>query len=509
MNLESILETVVLLLAAWPALRFLSIPSIRREFTGIALCLALCVALYTVAVLMVAIYSPTLLRLGALLAGSALLWERWRARSWYGSGAGLPPGSLTLFPRGPWVDDLHYLKQVKRLGPVFKTSLLHRPMICVHGAELGRELMRNHESDLVTLPVRFNNFIPRGFLRYMSQDDHAKYRKIFQSAISPERLRAAEADIAASTQAALLEMAENRKRLSGHNPNPRQELNDLFFRVFARLFLGMSPGHGDYRRLHELYGALDIRKMSIIPSQKDRQALEQIVALIRSLGKRPAGPAGQEQQDPPSILSDLLRMDPDALADETLVANLVYIFHIGRNDLTSLGVWVLKILGDNREWWDRLCGEVSTGNSASCNSLASRMIRESLRLEQSEYLYRRAVKSIHFRDYVIPGGWRVRILIREGHHDPEFFDSPDSFNPDRFLHEAPAGARFAPFGLGTHSCIGPHVTLTAMRILLVELARGFDWNVVNDGPREYGWAHWQPNSRFRIHLLTRQDLPPA
>jgi cytochrome P450 len=503
MNLESILETAVLLLATWPVLRFLSVPSIRREFTGIAVCLILCVALYTIAVMMVAIYSPTLLRFGALIAGSALLWERWRARSRLGSGVGLPPGSLTLFPRGPWVDDSHYRKQVKLLGPVFKTSLLHRPMICVYGAELGRELMRNHETDLETLPVRFNNFIPRGFLRYMSQGDHRKYRKILQSAISPERLRATETGIIVSTQTALLEMAENKKRQSGRNLNPRRELNDLFFRVFARLFLGISSEHGDYRRLHELYGALDIRKMSLIPSHKDRQALEQIVELIRTLGKRPGSPFQQDQPDPPCILSDLLQKDPDALADETLVGNLVYVFHIGRTDLTSLGVWVLKILGDNREWWERFCDDVSSGIPASYNSLASRIIKESLRLEQSEYLYRRAVKRIRFRGYVIPKGWRVRVLIREGHRDPKFFDSPDSFNPDRFLNDASAGTGFAPFGLGAHSCIGPHVTVTVMRILLVELARGFDWNVVSDGPREYGWAHWQPSSRFRINLVTR------
>ena len=503
MVLETYLETAVLLLATWPVLRFLSIPSIRREFTAIALCLALCVILYTIVVIMVAIYSPALLRAGALIAGPVLLLERWRARSRFGVSRGLPPGSLALFPRRPWVDDLHYRKQVRFLGPVFKTSLLHRPMICVYGAELGRELMRDHETDLETLPVRFNNFIPRGFLRYMSQDDHRRYRKILQSAISPDRLRAAEPGIVASTRAALLDMAENRKRQSGRDLNPRRELNDLLFRVFARLFLGVSPEHGDYRRLHELYGALDIRKMSLIPSSRDRKALEQIVELIHTLCEGPDGPDEQDQQDPPSILSDLLQKDPDALADETLVGNLVYVFHIGRNDLTSLGVWVLKILGDNREWWERFCGEVRSGIPASCNALALRIIRESLRLEQSEYLYRRAAKSIRFRGYIIPRGWRVRVLIREGHRDPELFESPDSFNPDRFLHDAAAGAGFAPFGLGAHSCIGPHVTMTVMRVFLVELARGFEWSVLSDGPREYGWAHWQPSSRFRINLVSR------
>jgi cytochrome P450 len=505
MNLETNLETAVLLLATWPALRFLSIPSIRREYTGIALCLAVCVVLYSIAVLMVAISSPNLLRAGALAAGTILLWERWRARSGYGAGAGLPPGSLALFPRRPWVDDLYYLKQVKLFGPVFKTSLLHRPMICVYGAELGRELLRHHENELETLPVRFNKFIPGGFLRYMSRGDHGKYRKIIQSAISADCLRAADTGIAASTMTALLEMAENREKRSGLDLNPRYELNDLFFRVFARLFLGITHEHNAYRRLQQLYGDLDIRKMSLIPSHRDREALEEIVALFRSITQGPADPGWPERGGPQSIVANLLRKDPDALADDTLVGNLVYVIHVGRTDLTSLGVWVLKILGDNREWWERFRSEVSSGNSSTIESLASRIIKETLRLEQSEYLYRRAIRDIRFRGHVIPEGWRVRVLIREGHRDAELFASPDCFNPDRFLNEGSAGAGYAPFGLGSHSCIGSHVTFAVMRNLLVELARGFEWDVLRDGPREYGWAHWQPSSRFRINLAACRD----
>jgi cytochrome P450 len=507
MKPEACLEIAVLLLATWPALRFLSIPSIRREFTGIALFLAVCVVLYTIAVLMVAFYSPPLLRAGALGAGVFLLWERWRARSRYGTAAGLPPGSLALFPRRPWVDDLYYLRQAKLLGPVFKASLLHRPMICVYGAESGRELMRKHEKDLETLPVRFNDFIPRGFLRYMSQGDHRRYRKILQSAISAECLRTAEPAIALSIQSALLEMAENRERNSGLDINPRHELNDLFFRVFARLFLGISARHKDYRGLQKLYGELDIRKMSLIPSNRDRKALEQIVILLHALGRGLVDQDAREQQDSQCILAGLLHKQPAALGDDTLVGNLVYVIHIGRTDLTSLGVWVLKILADNREWWERFCDEVSSGNSAAAESLATRIIKESLRLEQSEYLYRRAVRDIRFRGHLIPEGWRVRILIREGHRDPKLFESPGRFNPDRFLHDTTAGSGYAPFGLGSHSCIGSHVTLTVMRNLLMELARGFEWHVLRDGPREYGWAHWQPSSRFRISLTARGDGP--
>jgi cytochrome P450 len=37
--------------------------------------------------------------------------------------------------------------------------------------------------------------------------------------------------------------------------------------------------------------------------------------------------------------------------------------------------------------------------------LARRIVRETLRLEQSEYLMRQARRTIHWRGFVIPRGW--------------------------------------------------------------------------------------------------------
>ena len=64
-------------------------------------------------------------------------------------------------------------------------------------------------------------------------------------------------------------------------------------------------------------------------------------------------------------------------------------------------------------------------------SIGERVIRESLRLEQSEYLARRTTADIRFHGYRFPKGWRVRICIREGHRSADAFDRPDEFDPDR------------------------------------------------------------------------------
>lgn len=497
------LALAVLALAAWPALRLLSIPPIRREHTGIAVLLAGALVAYAAVLVALAVALPALLAPLAAVAAAALLAERWRARPGFGARRGLPPGSLSLFPRRPWTQHRFYLEQAVRFGPVFKTSLLHRPMVCVLGARLGSELLREHESVLEAPPVRFNRFIPRGFLRYMEPDDHRVYKKLLQSALSAELLRTGEARIAETVRAALDALAARPDAAAGSSAGglaPREPLRELFFALLLGLLFGVERGSPAVAELRALYAALDIRKMSWIPARRDRRALARIEAWIRQRGRELEAARERGATLLPCVLENLMRAGPDALEDETVLGQLVYIVQVGRADLTGLLVWVLKLLGDHPQWAERLRAAARAGRAAEADDLALRIVRETLRLEQSEYVYRRAKREIAFRGFTIPKGWRVRVLIREGHRDPASFPEPERFDPDRFRDASFGGARYAPFGLGAHACIGSQVTESFARIVLTELARGFDWQVTRDGPREYGWAHWQPSSKLRVAL---------
>jgi cytochrome P450 len=499
----------VLALAAWPALRLLSIPPIRREHTGIAVLLVGALVAYAAVLAALAVALPALLAPLAVVAAAALLAERWRARPGFGARRRLPPGSLSPFPRRPWTEHRFYLEQAARFGPVFKTSLLHRPMVCVLGARLGSELLREHEADLEAPPVRFNRFVPRGFLRYMEPADHRVYKKLFQSALAADLLRAREARAAETVRAALGALAA-RPDAAAASPGgglaPREPLRELFFALLLGLFFGLERGSPAVAELRALYAALDIRKMSWIPGQRDRRALARIEAWIRQRGRELEAARERGETPPPCVLESLARPRQDALEDETVLGQLVYVVQVGRADLTGLLVWVLKLLGDHPQWAERLRAAARTGAAGEADALAVRVVRETLRLEQSEYVYRRARRDVEFRGFRIPRGWRVRVLIREGHRDPASFPEPERFDPDRFLDPGLGGARYAPFGLGAHACIGSQVTESFARIVLVELARGFDWRVTRDGPREYGWAHWQPSPKLRIALA---PAPPG
>jgi len=492
-----IVELLILSVAAWPALRLLSIPPIRHEFAGIAWSVVGFLVLYASVIVVTAFWAPALLHPLAVIAAVVLVVERWRARPSYGTNRGLPPGSLSLFPRGPWVDHRFYRTESERWGPIFKCSLLYRPCVCILGARLGAELLRAHPNDFEAPRVRFNRFIPKGFLRYMEPEDHAVYKPPLRAALAPAVLRQVQPVLREIVREGLPRLARENVQHSAAGIAPRPALREIAFEMLVAAFFGVRSSADDFSWLRALYEDLDLRKFSLLPEDRDRAALAELAQWVRARGRELQNGTASGANKTPCVLTALSEVHPAMLEDETALGNIIYSLTIGRADLTALLVWVLHQLDEARDWAERLRETARSQQEEEAHALAWRIVRETLRLEQSEYVYRRAKQDVEFRGFRIPRNWRVRVLIREGHRDPAQFTNPERFDPDRWLTPGKPGA-FQPFGIDAHACIGGSVTETLSCLVLTELARDYDWKVVSNGPREYGWAHWQPSSKLRI-----------
>src|SRR5262245_49520604 len=185
-NLEVVAEFAILVAVALPFVRLLTCrPFIRRlgtapeqAFLGVG-----ALAAYGVTISGVTATAPDLLRPMAATAlvvtGAAL----WRARPDYGRKNGLPPGSLRIAPLGPWTDRDYFARDAARFGPVFKTSMLVSPTVCVVGLRAASDLFVQHDQWLAPPTRRIDRYIPRGFIRSMNDADHAKYAPLLRSAI--------------------------------------------------------------------------------------------------------------------------------------------------------------------------------------------------------------------------------------------------------------------------------------------------------------------------------------
>ncbi len=493
--MEIVLELSVLGAAALPALRLLAERAFRRATPRLAAALAALLAAYAFVLVIAAIKMPALLRPLALIACAAILADRWRARPTYGRSRGWPPGSLDILPVGQILDPDFYEKAARRHGPIFKSTQLHPaidpphrrlfiPMVCIVGLKRSRELLRRHEAALVSPPPPFVRFVPRGILRYMPPADHAVYRKKLALAIAPQLVRESEPRIRETVRRELAAWVEIGERMPERAFRPDPLIEKMVFTILVRLFFGISPGSERFERLAALYRVIDIRRPSFGGRRRIEAAIEEISTIVRG------AVSGTDAGRPESFLGQLARAHPDAPDDATTMGNFIYLVHTTSSDVAGLLGWILKRLADDPKWIVRA--------RADLDGVAERIVLETLRLSQSELIFRRAAESIQFEDFTIPKGWIVRLCVRESHRSAGVFADPDAFNPERFAGRAAGRSEFSPFGEPSHACLGEDLTMLVGVIFVEELARGFDWSVVADGPIEMRGWHWRPSSSFRV-----------
>ncbi len=205
-QVEIVIEVAILIAIVLPFIRLATCrPFLRRvggapELAAIGL---LGLVGYTAWIAVITLAAPDLLRPQAV-AALALAGGAWRrSRPSFGQGRGLPPGKLRIAPLGPWVDPDYFAHDAQRFGPIFKTTTLLSPVICVVGLPAATELFAEHDGSLAPPANRFGRFIPRGFIRSMADADHATYAPILRSAVSGAVTRSAEAELRAHVRASL------------------------------------------------------------------------------------------------------------------------------------------------------------------------------------------------------------------------------------------------------------------------------------------------------------------
>ncbi|MGE7668785.1 cytochrome P450 [Peribacillus sp. NPDC097077] len=225
-----------------------------------------------------------------------------------------------------------------------------------------------------------------------------------------------------------------------------------------------------------------------IPTKSNREykkVLERLDTVIYSIieGRREDA---KSHEDMLGILMEARdEVDGLGMSDRQVRDEVMTIFLAGHDTTATLLSWTLYLLSQNPEVEAKLFHEIDTviGNRTPTPddfmklTYTQNIIWESLRIYPPLYVIsRKAAEDVSIGNYHFKKGEMFLLSSYVMHHNPEYFDQPESFIPERFennyLKTIPPFAYF-PFGGGPRVCIGNHFALMEAVLVLACIAQQY------------------------------------
>ncbi|WP_437679651.1 cytochrome P450 [Sorangium sp. So ce131] len=174
------------------------------------------------------------------------------------------------------------------------------------------------------------------------------------------------------------------------------------------------------------------------------------------------------------------RMTDQQLRDET-----VTMFLAGYETTAVTLAWTLHFLIENPDVLRELEAEVDAALGDRRPSfadlprlpLALAVLQEALRIYPPAYwIPRTAIDDDEIDGFHIPAGTTVGVMSYVLHRHPDFWESPDRFDPGRFTPERSRGRpplAFLPFGTGQRQCVGKEFALMEGQLILARLLQQY------------------------------------
>ena len=172
------------------------------------------------------------------------------------------------------------------------------------------------------------------------------------------------------------------------------------------------------------------------------------------------------------------------LSDEEIVAQSIIFLLAGYETSSNTLSFILYHLALNPDVQDKLRTEIkeaveSNAKRKSLYELAQSMeyldcvLKESQRLcPAAAQVNRECCENYDLNGIHIPAGTEIMIPIYVLHHDPDAWQNPEKFDPERFRSpskDARHAFQFLPFGAGPRNCIGMRFALMEVKIALVRI----------------------------------------
>ena len=408
-----------------------------------------------------------------------------------------------------------------QLGPVFEVRLLHRKALVLAGPEVNRfanKRGREHFSSQPWIGFAEGMGAARLVLN-MDGAEHAAMRKALASGFSRRRFHdflGVASDIA-------------RERAAGWPRNQRIQPLLAVQQIIADQMGEVLAGEQASAHLRDMVDYLETllitratRQMpQFLFARRFNRAHTRLQALAeRTLQSHRPGGRHEDADDFINDLLDLHHADPQFFPETDMRAMALAPYLVGIETVATSCAFTLYAILKHPDLLRRIQAEVdeffagpTTVERLRQLDVTHRTVLEALRMYPvGVALFRTVANSFDLAGHHVAAGQRVYVVTSVTHRLPEFFPEPDRFDIDRYLPERAEHRQpyaYAPFGLGTHRCLGggfaeAQMLLTVAAILHTAELRltppGYELKITNvPVPR--------PNKRFRFQMTGLRHSP--
>ena len=392
---------------------------------------------------------------------------------------------------------------VHRHGPLVRFRMGPRELLLVGAPDPARDVMVTHHDAWIKLPAVYDlaRIILGEGLIHASGPTWKRKRRMVQPAFHRQKIRG----FAASMQARADELAGiwNAALVEGRPVDVERAMRTVTLQIIGDTMFGSDlDTHALVDAAPVLLEQINNLVDSIIPGARylptpgnlrmyraRRQLRGAVEAIIRA--RRERDHAGDDLLGMliSAVDDDSGRMEEDELVDECLT-----IISAGHETTAAAMTWAMYELSRRPELVERLreaCGDEPDLVTPGAVPLLDAVIREVLRRYPPVWgVGRQSTRAVQVGDVVVPPGVGVVVAIHHIQHDPQHWDEPARFRPERFLDQDVPEHAWMPFIHGPRMCIGKGFALLEMRILLATLVRRVDLSPCEDVGRHAGITLW-------------------
>lgn len=255
-----------------------------------------------------------------------------------------------------------------------------------------------------------------------------------------------------------------------------------------------------HQEVDEIGGAMDVMLHTVIETTRRIIRLPQWIPTPQRLRKQQSintlntiimniiNQRRQMGSDKGDLLSMLLLAEDEngnRMTDEQVKNEALTLFLAGHETTANALTWTFYLLAQHPEVDQKIYAEIRevlgerppTLDNLRDLPYTLMVFKEAMRLYPPAWgLGRQAMEEVQLGEYVIPEKWGVMIIPYVVHRNPDIWENPDQFNPERFSvdneNQIPKHA-YLPFGGGPRICIGNSFALMEGHLILVTLLQHY------------------------------------